>query len=153
MEEQTKAIVKKDSINITEQNWLMLKHIREGKKVWEAHQLAGYKGDKSAAYNLWYKLQKKFEMILDADEVGSFRLKVEAKKILDMKVEDRPIKPETKLKAIETLHKLQDKETREAKNISPFIIQKFETGSKSQIQVDKKEIVDIKPIEVEEEKG
>lgn len=129
----------KNEINITEGNWLFLKHIQQGKKVWEAHQLAGYKGDKSAAYNLYYHLRKKLELVYEADNVDSLRLKIEAKKILDMPVEDKPIKPETRLKAIETLHKLQDKDKIEKRQISPFVVLKTD-----KVEISKNEIIDVK---------
>lgn len=141
-------------ITITDQNWLMYKHIQAGRTVKEAYALAGYKGNNpQAPYQLWHKLNKKFEVIWDADNADSLRLKMEAKKIADMPLKDTQIKAETKLKAIETLHKLQDKEKKEAKTISPFIIQKFENGSTAKIEVDKKEVVDVKPIDVEKDDG
>lgn len=136
MESKDKAITKKESEqlkrkdfdNITERNWLMLKAIEKGKTIQEAYRTAGYEGGYSAAYQLYAKLKKKLEMVYDADNVDSLRLKIAAKKILDMEVEDRPIKPETKLKAIETLHKLQEKDRQEAKVISPFIVFKATDG-------------------------
>ncbi len=139
---KTKAITKKEEVTITERNWLMLKHIQTGKKVWEAHKLAGYEGDKSAAYNLWHKLQKKLEMVYDADNTSSLRLKIAAKKILDMEVENKPIKPETQLKAIETLHKLSDNERKEARVISPFIVFKSSDG-----QIQASQVIEAIPIE------
>lgn len=147
MTEQSKAISKKEQFNITESNWLMLKYIQEGKKVWEAHQLAGYKGDKSAAYNLYHKLKKKLEKVYEADNVDSLRLKIEAKKILDMEVDDRPIKPEVKLKAIETLNKLSDHERIESRSITPFIVFKDDGG---QISASQGKVIEVDPV-VEED--
>lgn len=141
----SKAISKKETWDITDKNWLMLKHIQEGKKIYEAHQLAGYTGTKSAAYNLYHQLKKKLEKVYEADNVDSLRLKIAAKKILDMPVEDKPIKPETQLKAIETLHKLQDKDKEDKKVISPFIVFKSTDG---EIQASQGKVIDVKEVEI-----
>lgn len=148
MESKDKAITKKDDFGITEQNWLMLKAIEKGKSVKESYKMAGYKGeDNNAPYQLYHRLKKKMEMVYDADNVDSLRLKIAAKAVLDMQVEDKPIKPETKLKAIETLHKLQDGERKEARVISPFIIFKDTDGK---FQASKGEVVEAKVIEGED---
>lgn len=111
------------ALEITDQNWLMYKHIQSGKSVKDSYHLAGYKGKNSQApYQLYHKLKKKLEQIWDADNADSLRLKMEAKKIMDMPLKETSIKAETKLKAIETMYKLQDKEKKEAKTISPFIV-------------------------------
>ena len=147
--QENKPLIKKEDFNITEQNWLMLKGIEQGKTVKDAYYAAGYEGkDDNAAYQMYWKLKKKLEMVYEADNVDSLRLKIEAKKILDMKVDERPIKPEVKLRAIETLAKLTESAKNEAKAISPFIIQKFESGSTAQIQVDKRHPTAIEPIDV-----
>ena len=107
------------ALEITDQNWLMYKHIQSGKSVKDSYHLAGYKGKNSQApYQLYHKLKKKLEQIWDADNADSLRLKMEAKKIMDMPLKETSIKAETKLKAIETMYKLQDKEKKEAKTIS-----------------------------------
>ena len=69
-----------------------------------------------------------------------------AKKILDMPVEDKPIKPETQLKAIETLAKLTESKKAESKSISPFIVFKA-TGDK--IQASEGKVVEAEVIDEE----
>lgn len=139
-------------IDITDQNWLMYKHIQSGKSVKESYHLAGYKGKNAQApYQLYHKLKKRLELIWDADNADSLRLKMEAKKIMDMPVKEKEIKAEVKLKAIETLYKLQDKERKDAKTISPFIV--FKTSS-DEIQASNTKVIQaqvIEPIDVEVE--
>jgi translation initiation factor IF-3 len=150
MNKDNKAISKKKEAQLTEQNWAMLKHIENGKKIKDAYKLAGYTGTHPhEAYQMYYRVKKKLEAVYEADNIDSLRLKIAAKKILDMKVEDKPIRPEVKLRAIETLAKLTEKAKTEIKTISPFIIQKFESGSKNEIQTNKDKIIDIKPIKIE----
>lgn len=117
------SITKSVNIELTPQNWLMLKHIEKGKSVRDSYYLAGYKGDDyNAPYKLYQRLKKKLELVYDADNVDSLRLKIAAKSILDMPIEDKPIKAETRLKAIETLSKLSDLRKVESKAISPFLV-------------------------------
>ena len=126
--EESKQLKRNDFNDITQRNWLMLKELEKGKTIQEAYRNAGYEGEYSAAYQMYHKLKKKLELVYDANNVDSLRLKIAAKKILDMEVEDKPVKAETKLKAIETLHKLQNKESEEKKAISPFIVFKESDG-------------------------
>lgn len=143
-----KAVQKKLNVELTEQNFLMLKHIQAGRTVKDAYHLAGYKGtNPHQPYQMYHRLKKRLEQVYDADNVDSLRLKIEAKRILDMEVEDRPIKPEVKLKAIETLNRLQDKEKTEAKQISPFIVFKADDV---QIAQAKGKVIDIKPVEIKQ---
>jgi len=132
----------KKEIQLTDKNFTMLKHIQAGRTVKDAYTLAGYEGSNpQAPYQLYSKLKKKLELVYDADNVDSLRLKIEAKKILDMQVEDKPVKPEVKLKAIETLYKLQDKDKKESKSISPFIVFKAD-GDKMQASTG--QVIDVK---------
>jgi len=119
----------KKDVELTEQNWLMYKHIQAGRTIKEAYELAGYKGSSiQAPYQVYNKMKKKLEMIWDSDNADSLRLKMEAKKIADMPVKEKEIKAETKLKAIETLHKLQGNDVKKEKSISPFIVFKAQDG-------------------------
>jgi hypothetical protein len=145
---ENKQITKKDDLELTERNWLLLKYIEKGHKVKEAYRLAGYKGNDNQAYHLYWRLKKKLEMVYTADNVDSLRLKMEAKKILDMPVEAKPIKPETRLKAIDTLSRLTESKKEERKLISPFIVFKAENG---QISASQGQVIDVKEVEKEED--
>jgi len=142
---ENKDIEKKNNNSLTERNWLMLKSIEKGNTVQEAYREAGYQGDYNAAYQMYWKLKKKLELVYDSNNTDSLRLKIEAKKILDMPMKDDKIKPEVKLKAIETLYKLSGQEKQEKRTISPFIV--FKSDGKDS-KADSVKI--IEPIEVED---
>ena len=56
--EKDKSITKKNDIELTEQNYLLLKYIQQGNTVKEAYKMAGYKGKNlQAPYQLYYKLK------------------------------------------------------------------------------------------------
>ena len=144
-ESNDKLASKKIDLGITEANWLLLKAIEKGMTIKDAYKYAGYKGeDSNAPYQLYHRLKKKLEAVYEADNVDSLHLKIEAKKILDMEVQKGPIRPEVKLKAIETLAKLTEHGKTEAKTISPFIVFKADDVQISQV---KGKIIDA--IEVE----
>lgn len=138
----------KNEIELTEQNWLMFKYIQAGKTVKDAYKLAGYLGTSiQAPYQVYKIMKKKIEAIWDADNADSLRLKMETKKIADMPLRETTIKAETKLKAIETLHKLQDKDNKTGRVITPFIVFKDNGG---QITASQGEVVDAKVVEENE---
>jgi len=145
---EDKSLKKKDNIELTESNFLMLKHIEHGKKVKDAYELVYGKGkNPQAPYQMYHRIKKKLEMVYEADNVDSLRLKIEAAKIMNMKVEDKPVKPEVKLKAIETLARLTDSKKEEKKVISPFIIFKAEDG---QISASQGKVVEAEIVETDE---
>lgn len=145
-----KEIAKKEDFELTDRNWLMLKEIEKGHKVKDAYRLAGYKGKDNAAYVLYWKLKAKLEQVYESDNVDSLRLKMAAKKILDMPVRDEPVKPEVKLKAIETLHKLQERTKTSEKAISPFVVFKADNVEISQSESKRKEpsepVIDVEEV-------
>ena len=147
---EDKSLIKKDNVELTEQNWLMYKYIQQGMTVKDAYANAGYKGkNPQAPYQLYHKLKKKLEIIWDSDNADSLRLKMEAKKIADMPLKEKEIKAETKLKAIETLYKLQGGEKTEKKTISPFIVFKAEDGKVSASQGQVIDVTEVESKEVE----
>ena len=151
MDDNNKDIQKKEEIALTERNWLMLKEIEKGKTIKDAYYAAGYKGKgENVPYEFYHRLKKKLEVVYEADNIDSLRLKIRAKKILDLPLEDKPVKAETHLKAIETLARLTEKEKKEAKSISPFIVFKADNV---EITKGSKEITDPKIIEAEEIDG
>jgi hypothetical protein len=144
---ENKEIIKKNNAELTERNWLLLKGIEQGKTIQEAYQAAGYKGDYNAAYQMYWKLKKKLELVYQSDNTDSLRLQIAAKKIADMPIKEKEIKAETKLKAIETLSRLQGQEKNDKKLISPFIVFKAEDG---QISASQGQVIEAKQVEIEE---
>lgn len=148
MNDKDKALKKLEDVTITERNWLMLKEIEKGKSIRDAYYAAGYKcKDYNGPYEFYHGLRKKLEQVYEADNIDSLRLKIAAKKILDMKVEDKPVKPETHLKAIETLAKLTESKKTEQRTISPFIVFKTADGK---IQASEGKVVEAMEIKEED---
>lgn len=80
------ANVKKE-VELTEQNWLMLKYLREGKRIREAYSLAGYTGSANACYQLYHILKGKLKEIVEADGFNKTRLAIEMEKLISLPLE------------------------------------------------------------------
>ena len=135
----------KNETTLTDKNWAMLKAIEQGKSIKDAYSIAGYTGiGLNTPYEFYNKLKKRLELVYDADNIDSLRLKIRAKRILDLPIEDKPVKPETHLKAIETLARLTDERKTDARVISPFIILKSPDGK---FEAVKGKVIDVTPID------
>lgn len=70
---------------LTEAQWKMLRHIRQGAKVFEAYQLAGFDGKSpNAPYVMYNTIKRKLQEVIEADGFDKVRLSMEMEKLLSL---------------------------------------------------------------------
>lgn len=118
---------------LTDQNILFLKHIAGGMKVKDAYKAAGYESLlPNVPYQFYWKLKKKLEALVEADNLDGLRLRLELSKIINLPLAS-PENPHgisvgDKLKAIKTTHEIvEGKGKLDSKpTITAFIVQRTE---------------------------
>jgi hypothetical protein len=109
---------------ITRQAQCFLELLASGKKTQEAYELAGYKGEMTAAYQLRFKLKKELRTILRAQGLSKDGVLIELKKILEVPMHTQSVSFGERLKLLKFLATLDPEQEKEDKpQITPFIIQ------------------------------
>lgn len=118
---------------LTEANILFLKHIQSGMKVKDAYKAAGYESLlPNVPYQFYWKLKKKLEALVEADNLDGLRLRLELSKIINLPLAslENPhgISVGDKLKAIKVTHEIVEGKGRNdtKPTITAFVVQRFE---------------------------
>lgn len=135
---------------LTEQNWLMLKYLREGKRVREAYTLAGYKGTGEACYHLYQTIKGKLREIVEADGFNKTRLAIEMDKILSLPLDlsKTEVTLSEKLKSIRLANQIltEDAQKNPQATFTMIVIQNEPMGTKGPQGVNG-DIVDVVPLD------
>lgn len=117
--------------NLTEKNWLFIKHLFANNTVVDAYALAGYESkEPSAPYVLHNRLKKSIEKIVESDGVDRIRLLREAKKLLDLPIDPEKVQVSftEKLRSLRLLRDLVPEPAEAAKvNITSFTINRYDS--------------------------
>jgi hypothetical protein len=92
-----------------------------GKSTLEAYELAGYTGEKHAAYQLRSDLRFHLVQMLEAHGVSREDTKIQLMELLKLPVSERTVSVGTKLKLLKFLDKLTEPQ-REGGAITPFLV-------------------------------
>lgn len=161
--EQTSLIPEspKELTELTERNWLFIKHYLVTRNVKEAHRLAGYEGRSDAApYVLFKQLKPKIEELLTLDVTSRARLLSEVSKLLDIPLlphQEIGVTLKERTKLLELVAKLTPDAIAPKQNLSVFVIKRFDprtnegTGqnrvSDTKPIPDSPNVIDVEPIQ------
>ena len=149
--EQDKSL---DFDNITEQNWLFIKHYLKLGDVAAAYRAAGYQGEsRSAPYTLFYKLKPKIEAIGEIDTVNRARLLSEIGKLVDLPLDPNKqhVSFSERLRALKFMASVTP-EVKQQTKVSVLIVNRYQEPKGTQgdtdspIDVTQKDVIDTEPL-------
>lgn len=139
----------KKEIELTEKNWLMLRYLREGKRIKEAYTLAGYDGSGDSCYKMYHDLKGKLKEIVEADGFNKTRLAIEMEKLISLPLEEskKEVTLTEKLKAIRLANQILSEDAQKAPQSQFTMIIINNEQDKGNMPIENGNVVDVKEIE------